>query len=147
MHNWARRLPSLVRVWQGTFGIQQESQRITFHPAGNYLLAIGYDEKACVIWRLDTDRVLDIPGNKDDILDASWNPAGDRLALGRSDCIEILSFPEFRRLAHIGCAEPVHAGRIPSVGRRASRRGTEGALLGLAPCDSLANGSWTILSS
>ena len=107
VHNWARRLPSLVRVRQGTFGIQQESQRITFHPSGNYLLAIRNDDKACVIWRLDTDRVLDVPGTKDDVLDASWSPAGDRLALGRRDCIEILSFPECRLLAHIASAEPV----------------------------------------
>ncbi|MBI4605001.1 MAG: protein kinase, partial [Planctomycetes bacterium] len=106
LRTWSREAPLPVRAFRHQGGKLRE---IAFHPGEGYLIALT-EENRCVIWDLEKEKPLPLPGADRAVSQAAFTPDGKRLVLLNPEgSVEVLSFPGGERLYTIESPAPVRA--------------------------------------
>ena len=105
VRNWSRELPLPISVPPNGGRLKA----ISFHADGRYLLSLSLAGKIA-IWDVLESRQFPLPADLQDANAAAWSVDGKWLALGKSDHVALLSFPDGERQLDI-----IHPGAIAAL--------------------------------
>ena len=93
--SWSREVHAPRRA----FFLEGKPRSLDFHLRGAHLLCVTTRPRA-VVWDLEREEALPLPGGERPVTCAAWNPLGTLLALGTPEGrLEIFRFPEGDRVA------------------------------------------------
>jgi serine/threonine protein kinase/WD40 repeat protein len=102
--SWYPEVPVPLRA----FAFGEEVSELVFHPEGTHLMALG-EKRRCVIWDLQADSALPLPGGEREVTLAAWSPRGDQLVLGGPAGAGIFEFPGGGEVRRFEGASPINA--------------------------------------
>jgi WD40 repeat protein/serine/threonine protein kinase len=107
LSSWQGRAPAPVRAFLKP-GFQP--RQILWDPTGSYLLALGQDHRF-VIWDIERESEMSLPGGERPVRLAAWSPDGKVLALAAPEGdVDLVSFPArglLRKVAPLGVVSTI----------------------------------------